>query len=62
VVRKDVLREVMAHLGRLRAKKLAPDVRAKIASDAGKAAWAGMTTEERSVEMKRRAAKRRKKK
>jgi hypothetical protein len=52
----------MAHLGRLRAKKLAPDVRAKIASDAGKAAWAGMTTEERSVEMKRRAAKRRKKK
>jgi hypothetical protein len=39
-----------------------PERSAKIASDARKAAWAGMTTEERSVEMKRRAAKRKKKK
>jgi hypothetical protein len=54
-VRKDVLREVMAHLGRLRAKKLSPTARAKIASGAGRAAWAGMTAEERSAEMKRRA-------
>jgi hypothetical protein len=58
-VRKDVLREVMAHLGWLRAKKLSPDVRAKIASVGGKAAWAGMTAEERSAEMRKRAKKRR---
>jgi hypothetical protein len=62
VVRKDVLREVMAHLGRLRAKKLSPEERAKSASAAGKAAWAGMSSEERSAELKRRATKRKKKK
>jgi hypothetical protein len=59
-MKKGTISEVMSHLARLRAKKLAPAVRAKIASNAGKASWAGMTAEERSVELKRRAAKRRK--
>jgi hypothetical protein len=57
-MKKDTLREVMSHLGRRRAKTLAPAERVKIASNAGKAAWANMTMEQRSAEMKRRAAKR----
>jgi hypothetical protein len=61
-MKKGTISEVFAHLARLRAKKLAPAVRAKIASIAGKASWAGMRAEERSAEMKRRAAKRKKKK
>ena len=61
-MKKETIREVFSHLARLRAKKLAPAVRVKIASIAGKASWAGLTAEERSVELKRRAAKRQKKK
>jgi hypothetical protein len=44
--------------GRARLKSLSPAERVKIASNAGKAAWANMNIEERSAEMKRRAAKR----
>ncbi len=65
MVRKKEIAEVMAHLGRQRAKKLSAAQRKQIASGAGSAAWAKLSAEERSAEMKRRAqvrARNRKKK
>jgi hypothetical protein len=49
------IRAVMAELGRRRAKKMSPQEREKISSRGGKATWAGLTKEQRSAEMKRRA-------
>ena len=46
--------------GKKRATALTPEKLAEAASKAGKAYWAKMTPEERSAEMKRRAAKRKK--
>jgi len=54
-VDKKTLSGVMRHLGRRRAKVLSKEQRVEIASKAGSATWAGMTKEQRSAEMKRRA-------
>jgi len=48
--------------GRKRWKGVSKPERRKIASAAGKASWADFTPEERSVEMKRRAAVRKRNK
>lgn len=45
-------------LGRKRIKKLSGPERKELASKGGSAAWAKLSPEERSAEMKRRAAKR----
>jgi hypothetical protein len=46
----------MAELAHRRAKKLTPARRQEISSMGGKSSWANITPEERTVEMKRRAA------
>jgi hypothetical protein len=51
----------MSELGRGRAKKLSAARRKEIASKGGRTSWAKMTPNERSAEMKRRAAKRKRK-
>ncbi|MFZ1123150.1 MAG: hypothetical protein WAN81_23240 [Candidatus Binataceae bacterium] len=53
---RETIRAVMAELGRRRTKKLSPQERGKISSRGGKAAWARLTKDQRSAEMKRRAA------
>ena len=52
---KEIMRRAMSEMARLRNEKLTPEQRQDIASTAGKASWADLTPEERSVEMKRRA-------
>jgi hypothetical protein len=54
-VDKKTLSGVMRHLGRRRAKSLSKEQRVEIARKAGSAAWGGMSKEQRSAEMKRRA-------
>jgi hypothetical protein len=48
--------------GRARAKSIPSEKRKEIASEAGLTAWKDVSAEERSAEMKRRAAKRKKRK
>jgi hypothetical protein len=52
---KEIIRRAMSAMGHLRARKLTAEQRQDIASAAGKASWADLTAEQRSVEMKRRA-------
>lgn len=52
--------ELGARGGRARAKALKPEQRREISARGGLNAWASMSVEERSAEMKRRAAKRKK--
>jgi len=52
--------ELGARGGRKRAKTLKPEQRRAISAKGGLNAWASMSDEERSAEMKRRAAKRKK--
>jgi hypothetical protein len=47
--------------GKKRATGMTPEQRSKTASEASRAYWDSMSPEERSAEMKRRAAKRKKK-
>ena len=61
-VKRSEISEVMRHLARQRAKKLSVEERERISRKGGKKAWAGVGPEERSAEMKRRAAKRKKNK
>ena len=48
----------MSELGRRRSKKLSPTQRKEIASLGGKALWADLSPEERSAQMKKVAAAR----
>jgi len=48
-------------LGRRRWAGVSAEERSKVAGAGGRSAWASMTAKERSAEMKRRAAKRKKK-
>jgi hypothetical protein len=48
--------------GKRRAANMKPEERSKSASQAAAARWSQLSPEERSIEMKRRARKRRKKK
>jgi hypothetical protein len=48
--------------GKKRWKGVSKGMHRAISAKGGQSAWAGMTAEERSAEMKRRAAKRKKKK
>jgi len=57
----EIIRRAMAEMGRRRGKKLPPERRREIASMGGKSSWADLTPEERSVEMKRRAKVRKRK-
>lgn len=49
-------REMLRHFGRKRWNGVSTQERKKITSAAGKTSWANVTPEERSREMKRRAA------
>lgn len=55
---RKILRAVMSELGRRRSKKLSPTQRKEIASLGGKALWADLSPEERSAQMKKVAAAR----
>jgi hypothetical protein len=51
----EIISLAMTALARRRAAKLTPNQRKQIAAAGGKSSWAGMTPEQRSAEMKRRA-------
>jgi len=59
---KDLVHRVMSHLAQLRMKKQGPERVKEVAGKAGKAAWAKLSPEQRSAEIKRRWQVRRKKK
>jgi general stress protein YciG len=60
-MRKKLISDVMAEMGRRRGKKLSPERRQKmlqeIGAKGGRASWAGMTAAQRRIEMRRRLRK-----
>lgn len=57
----NLISRAMRKIAKMRAEKLGPKRLKEIASKAGQAAWKGLTPEQRSAEMKRRAKKRKRK-
>ncbi len=60
-MRKKMISDVMAEMGKRRGRKLSLKKRRQIAAKGGRASWIGMTAEERRVEMRRRLGRRKKK-
>jgi hypothetical protein len=58
--RKDDVSEGARALGRRRWEGVSDEERVRVGAKGGRAAWANLTAAERSAEMKRRAAKRKK--
>jgi len=56
-MRKKLISDVMAEMGKRRGKKLSVKRRQQIAAKGGRASWAGMTAAQRRVEMRRRLRK-----
>jgi hypothetical protein len=60
-MQKNLISRVMSHLAKLRAENLGQERIREIGSKGGRAAWDGLTPEERSQEMKKRWKVRRQK-